>query len=278
MTARRSAPSLSLLLLLTAATWACDSGTAESSTTTDEGSATTDEGSATTSTTAGTGSETTDGDSVSESTNGDEATTSATGETSGSTSTGEAVCELPEGDVLDGSELTITIENTADEPRFISPFSEAFCNYSQVEIHVDGEAILWDHASAFPRSCSTCSHGCSDGGAEGLIINPGQTAEISWNGGYWGNTPLSEPCGLEACEDSEADGVLSECQVLRAMQDTAYTVRLNVFDTCPDAVVERDACSCDGDVCEVFYYEPQAGEYTVEASADFPAGASIVLE
>lgn len=275
MTARRSAPSLRLLLLLTATTWACDSGTAESSTSTDGGSATT-------STTAGTGSETTEGGSVSESTNGDETSGSTTDETSGSTSTGEAMCELPQGDRLDGSELTITIENTADEPRFISPFSEAICNYSQVEIHVDGEPILWDHAGASPQTCTTCNFGCSDGGADGLIINPGQTAEISWNGGFWGNTPLSESCGLEACESSEVwvegDSVPDECQVLRAMEDTEYTVRVNVFDTCPDAVVERGACSCDGGVCEVFYYEPRAGDYTVEASANFPAGATIVLE
>lgn len=275
MTAKLSAPSICFLLLLTATTGACDSGTAETSTTADDGSATT-------STTTGMGSETTDGDSVSDSTNSGEATTSTTGETSGSTSTGEAVCELPQGDVLDGSEVTITIENTADEPRFISPFSEAFCNYSQVEIHVDGEAILWDHAGAFPQSCTTCRSGCSDGGTDGLIINPGQTAEISWNGGYWGNTPLSESCGLEACEDSEVwvegDWVPDECQVLRAMEDTAYTVRVNVFDTCPDAITQRDACSCDGDVCEVFYYEPRAGDYTVEANANFPAGVAIVLE
>lgn len=258
-----NAPSLRLLLLLTATTWACDSDTAAS---TDGGQ------SGTSSTSAETEPEGTDG---SESTNA--------GGTSGSTSTGEAVCELPQDETLDGSEVTITIENATDEPRFVSPYSIIECNYSPVEVLVDGEPIRWDHEGAFHLRCTQCRPGgCSDGGAEGLIINPGQTAEISWNGGVWANTPLSEACGQEACDASESwvegDALPPECQVIRPMEDIAYTVRVNVFDTCPGSVVERDGCTCDDDVCETFFYEPSAGEYTVEVDATFPAGASIVLE
>lgn len=260
---RHNAPSLPLLVLLTACAWACDSETTAST----EG-----EQGGTSSTTAGAGSETTDGDEGTEST--------AMAETSESSSTGEAVCELPQADALGGSTATITIENTTDEPRFVSPYSTLSCNYSQVEVLLDGEPVLWDHAGAYPTSCTECySGGCSDGGTDGLIINPGQTAEISWNGGYWETTTLSETCGLEACEGSqnwvEGDSVPSECHVLRAMEGAAYTARVNVFDTCP---LEEEDCGCDEDVCEVFWYWPRVGDYTVEAGADFPAGATVVLE
>lgn len=276
MTQLRNAPSLCLLLLLTSTSWACDSETADTSAETDGGQL------ETSSTVAGTESETTDGDETSESTNGAETSGSTSGdETSGSTSTGEAQCEPPQDDALGSSGATITIENTTTEPRFVSPYSGIVCNYAQVEVLVEDEPVLWDHAGTFPNSCTTCSYGCSDGGAQGLIINPGQTVEIPWNGGYWGSAALSEACGREACEAEpnwvEEDGVPAECQVLRAMKDVEYTVRLNVFDTCPDSV-EPDACSCDEDVCEVFFYEPSAGEYTVEAGATFPAGATVVLE
>lgn len=270
MIQRRNAPSLRLLLLLTATTWACGSDTPAS---TDGGQG------GTSSTTAET--ETTDGNEGSESTSADEGSeSSGTGEGPESSSTGEAVCELPQGDSLGGSMATITIENTTSEPRFVSPYSSVACNYSKVEVLLDGEPVLWDHAGAYPTSCTECrGGGCSDGGADGLIINPGQTAEISWNGGYWETTALSETCGLEACEGAEnwveGDGVPGECHVLRAMEGALYTARVNVFDTCP---FEREDCGCDDDVCEVFYYEPTVGDYTVEADATFPGGATVVLE
>lgn len=267
MTQRPNTPSLRLLLLLAALTSACGSDPA---TTTEGGQ------SETSTTTAGTG--TTDGDESSGSTDGASGSAS-TGEASGSGSTGEAQCEVPQDDALGRSSATITIENTTTEPRFISPYSSFVCNYAQAEVLLDGEPVLWDHAGASPQSCTTCFYGCSDGGAQGLIINPGQTAEISWNGGYWENTPLSEACGREACEAEpnweEEDGVPAQCQVRRSMQDAPYTVRVNVLDTCP---LEPEDCSCDDDVCEVFFYEPSAGDYTVEAAATFPAGATIVLE
>lgn len=269
---QRNVPSLPLLVLLTACAWACDSETTAS---------TDGEQGGTSSTTTAAGSETTDGNEGSESTFMTEGSeSSSTGEGSESSTSGEAVCELPQGDSLGGSTATITIENTTDEPRFVSPYSTLPCNYSQVEVLLDGEPVLWDHEGAYPTSCIECrGGGCSDGGTDGLIINPGQTAEVSWNGGYWEMTALSETCGLEACEGSqnwvEGDSVPSQCHVLRAMEGAAYSVRVNVFDTCP---LEEEDCGCDEDVCEVFYYWPKVGDYTVEAGADFPAGATVVLE
>lgn len=213
-----------------------------------------------------------------ETASGSESTGAAGG--SESTGAGEPLCELPEDDVLDAG-TTITIENATDAPRYISPYSSFLCNYGQLEVLIDGEPVLWDHERAYPQRCTDCAYGCSDGGMDGLVIAPGQTAEIAWNGGYWGDETLSEACGTEICDgggDFEPTGVPAQCQALRAMEALEYTARVHVFDTCPDGLAESDACDCPDGVCETFFYEPTEGEYTAEATAVFPAGAAIVLE
>ncbi len=201
------------------------------------------------------------------------------GDDDDASSTGVAACELPENDELDGSMITISIENRTDETRYISPYSSFGCNYSQFELVLDGEPVLWDHASTSASTCSICGVGCSDGGADGLVIGPGQTAEVQWNGGYWASTTRSEACAVEACESipGATMGAL-ECDVLRAMTEAEYTIRVNVFDTCPASLEEAGDCECDGQVCEAFFYEPRPGDYTVEATETFPAGAVILLE
>lgn len=265
MTSRHTRSSLTFLLLLSSTIGACGSDTATPSGGTDGDSpetSATDHG--------------TDPEAM-----GDSEASESTGdaESSGSTSAGEAQCELPQDEALGDAVATITIENNTAEPRFVSPYSSFVCNYAQIEVLLGGEPVLWDHPEASPVDCSTCSYGCSDGGTHGLIINPGQIAEIPWNGGYWENSALSEACGREACEGSpnwvEGDAIPDACQVRRTMQATEYSVRVNVFDTCP---LEPDACGCDEDVCEVFFYEPQRGDYAVEAEAVFPAGATVVIE
>lgn len=208
------------------------------------------------------------------STTSDATETSPEDDTSGSSSAGEPRCELPQNDAVGSAVTTITIANTTAEPRFISPYSTALCNYSQVEVLLGGEPVLWDHEATYPNACTICEFGCSDGGTEGFIINPGQVAEVLWNGGFWQGTTRSEACTLEACG---SDDGAHECEVLRVMDEVEYTVRVNVFDACPESV-EPDACACDEGVCEVFFYEPRAGDYTVEATATFPAGAAVVLE
>ena len=197
----------------------------------------------------------------------------------GASSTGEPACELPEDDELDGSMITISIQNRTDETRYISPYSSFGCNYSQFELVLDGEPVLWDHASTSASTCSICGVGCSDGGADGLVIGPGQTAEVQWNGGYWASTTRSEACAVEACESipGATMGAL-ECDVLRAMTEAEYTIRINVFDTCPASLEEAGDCDCDGEVCEAFFYEPRPGDYTVEATETYPAGAVVILE
>ncbi len=208
-----------------------------------------------------------------------ETTTADADDGNDASSTGEPSCELPENDELDGSMITISIENRTDETRYISPYSSFICNYSQFELVLDGEPVLWDHASTSASACSICGVGCSDGGADGLVISPGQTAEVQWNGGYWASTTRSEACAVEACEStpSAAMGAL-ECDVLRAMTQAEYTIRINVFDTCPASLEEGGDCDCDGEVCEAFFYEPRPGDYTVEATETYPAGAVVILE
>lgn len=113
------------------------------------------------------------------------------------------------------------------------------------------------------------------------MINPGATAEVTWNGAAWTTTDLSEACARQACEADpnwiESNGLPSECEVLHDLESPDYTVRVHVHDTCPAGVAE-DECACGQDVCEVFFYEPSQGDYTVEASATFPEGAQIVLD
>ena len=185
--------------------------------------------------------------------------------------------ELPLNDVL-GRGTTITIENTSDAVRYLSPFSSFSCNYGQLQILIDGQPVLWDHAEAYPERCTDCGFGCSDGGTEGLVLAPGASAEIAWNGGYWGLETLDDACGPEICEPQVSNPSLpQQCQALRAMEAVEYTARVHVFDTCP-AEFDQDACACPDGVCEAFFYEPVEGDYTVDATAVFPAGATIVLE
>ena len=189
---------------------------------------------------------------------------------------GVEVCEPPLSDEPGPSMATITIRNDAEEPRFIAPWSPFACNYAKLEILVDGASVHWDHERAYPQACDDCWWGCSDGGDMGLVINPGATAEVRWNGAAWTTTPLSEACALEACAE-DPSWLPTNCEVLRNLEAVEYVARVHVFDTCPDGVSE-DACACDEDVCEIFFYEPGMGEHTAEAGATFPNGATIVLQ
>lgn len=185
-------------------------------------------------------------------------------------------CAPPTNDAPGADGATITIRNDTAAPVYVLPKSKFVCNYAQIEIEIDGANVHWDHPGVFPFPCdpTRCLWGCSDGGDEGLIINPGGVAEVPWNGAIWATETLSQACVDEFdCPDAGA-----ECEARRAPGDVMYTARVHITDECPGAL---DACeACVDDVCELFVYEPNYVDtkQTYEASAVFPAGAAIVVE
>lgn len=201
---------------------------------------------------------------------GTESPTSTTDGTTG------AVCELPANDEPGASTATITIRNDSAAAVYVLPKSQFSCNYALIEIDIDGANVHWDHPGVYPYPCDEgrCQWGCSDGGSNGLIINPGAAAEVPWNGGVWAKEALSEACLAEfGCPESGP-----ECEARRVQGEVAYTARVHVTDTCPG---EMDVCdACVAGVCELFVYEPNWIDtvQSYEASAAFPAGAEIVIQ
>lgn len=208
---------------------------------------------------------------------GDSGTESGSGssgeETLGeSSSTGSLECVPPADDALSGATTTITIRNDAAEPRFVVAAGD--CGKDTLEVLVDGELVVHDHDGVVVTVCAQCQNQCGNGSTPGLIINPGQTADVDWNGGFWTPTERSQACALEACEDEPNPP--TSCQVLQAMDEGInYTARVHVLDTCPFG--DAEACGCDEDVCAYNVKSPTTDDM-VEATAVFPTGASIVLE
>ena len=194
--------------------------------------------------------------------------------TATATDTDGEACELPGDATPSGETALITIRNERDAAIFVMPYSSFTCNYGKVEIDVGGAPVLWDHAGTYAYACSAdlCDWGCSDGGTTGFIINPGAEAQVEWNGALWTDTALSETCKAElGCVNDPGD----TCEV-RTLVEGDYTVRVNLSATCP---VEDECMACTDGVCEVFFYEPSAGEISesFEVSATFPAGAEVVI-
>jgi hypothetical protein len=193
--------------------------------------------------------------------------------TADGTETGGA-CEPPANATPDQMAV-ISITNTRNVPIYVIPYSSFGCNYGKVEISVGDQPVLWQHDGTYADDCSgpLCDWGCSDGGSQGLIINPGATAEVEWNGGMWTETPLSDACRAEAACDNDPGPT---CRVLEVVEGT-YLARVNLTDTCP---IPDECMACTEGVCEVFFYEPSAAEVTesFSASAVFPEGASIVFQ
>jgi hypothetical protein len=189
------------------------------------------------------------------------------------TDTGGA-CELPTNAMPDQMAV-ITINNARDVPVYVIPYSTFGCNYGKVEIEVGGEPVLWQHGGTYAYDCSgpLCDWGCSDGGSQGFIINPGATAEVEWNGGVWTETTLSDACRAEAACLNDPGPT---CNVLGVVEGQ-YLVRVNLSATCP---VTDECMACTDGVCEVFFYEPSAAEVSESftASAVFPAGVDIVID
>lgn len=185
------------------------------------------------------------------------------------------VCEPPVNEEPGQAGATITIRNAGAIPVYVLPKSQFVCNYTQIEIDIDGVNVHWDHPGVYPYPCDAtrCQWGCSDGGWDGLIINPGATAEIPWNGAVWADETLSDACVEEFCPQG---GV--ECEARRALTDVTYTARVQITDTCPG---ELDVCeACVEGVCNLFVYEPNSFPtlQSFEATATFPEGAAIVIE
>lgn len=204
-----------------------------------------------------------------------------TGSESSGSEGGASVCVPPEDEELGGTTTVITIRNNTDTPRFLSPYAESMCDYDAVQLFVEGEKIHRDHEDVVVTRCDQCDNSCSNGGAPGLIINPGAVAEIPWNGGFWTPTERSEACVVEACEELPGwdpnGAVQTPCSVLRSLEDgVEYTARIHVLDACP--IGDADACACDKGVCVFNEDEPSQGDSTVEATAAYPAGADIVLD
>jgi hypothetical protein len=189
------------------------------------------------------------------------------------TGTDTGGCELPSDAPLGPDTATITIRNDSAVPAYVLPNSPFGCNYSQIQIEVDGQPVKWDHWGVYRLPCDECEWGCSDGGANGLIVNPGASAEVVWNGGIWPSESLSPECvALGLCNGNP----LTECEV-RANFTGEYTAIVELAQDCPGD--DQAACACAEDVCPLFVYEP--GYFEVwqrfEASASFPAGAEIVI-
>ena len=203
----------------------------------------------------------------------DAASQSSTEDTDTDTETG-GECVLPQDDDSIHATATITIRNDASEPRYVLPKSQFNCNYPKLQIDIDGANVLWDHPGAYPQACNgdLCNWGCSDGGSMGLMINPGATATVEWNGAVWASEPVSE-----FCADLSCGGFIEQCDARRAYESVDYVARVLLSEQCPN-LPECEAC--DQDVCEIFVYEPSAIETwnSIEAAATFPAGAEIVLD
>ncbi len=217
-----------------------------------------------------------DDDALTSESEADPSATVTDGQTSTTAGETAATCELPESDSPSQTAM-ITVRNNSDAPAFVLPKSDFSCNYDLLELELDGELIQYDHEGIYPVGCDErlCGYGCSDGGDQGLIINPGATASIPWNGARWVWESLSQTC-VESfeCEYGEAGDA---CQVRRLVGELQYTARVRLAELCPEV---EGQCPCDGDVCEVFVYEPNYIETwkTFEAAATFPDGAAIVIE
>lgn len=141
---------------------------------------------------------------------------------------------------------------------------------------VDGEVINHDHAGVFVFTCGKCQNPCGNGSTPGLIINPGQSAELQWNGGFWAETERSEACTAEACGDDP--NLDTTCSILQAFEAGAdFTVRVRALETCPQG--DDESCTCDDDVCP-YSGERLSGEFdtVVEGTVTFPEGTTLVLE
>ena len=195
------------------------------------------------------------------------------GDTQGETH-GE-MCVWPQDDTPAGTEATITIRNESAAVAYVLPKSPFSCDYTKFQIDIEGEPVRWDHPNIYPVECGpgACGWGCSDGGDQGLIINPGASVDLSWNGALWRSEELSEACVAEI----ECVNTVSSCEVRQAYESVEYTVRVQLAESCPG--VEGECAACDAGVCEIFVYEPQAFETwkSFEASATFPEGVEVVI-
>lgn len=200
----------------------------------------------------------------------DTSTTDTETETDTDTDTGG--CELPSDAPLGPDTATITIRNDSGVPAYVLPNSPFGCNYGKIQIEVDGEPVKWDNPGAYAIPCDECGWGCSDGGFDGWILNPGASAEVVWNGGIWASESLSPECvALSMC-----DNPVTSCEA-RTNFSGEYTAIVELAQDCPGD--DQAACACAEDVCPLFVYEPQYFEVwqRLEASASFPAGAEIVI-
>ncbi|KIG17303.1 hypothetical protein DB30_03486 [Enhygromyxa salina] len=214
---------------------------------------------------------------------GEEAGTETNGtETNGSTTdaptgteTEGAACMLPENDTPTASTATITIRNDSAEVAYLLPKSEFGCNYGKYQIDIEGQNVFHDHPGAYPFACDAnlCDYGCSDGGDMGLVINPGASTELTWNGAVWQRETLSDACITEL----DCVNAATECDVRKIYESVDYTVRIQLSETCPG--VEDECVACDSDVCELFVYEPSGFPTwkSFEASGTFPEGVEIVI-
>ncbi len=195
------------------------------------------------------------------------------GEDSSSSGGDADVCDLPENDAL-GDAVAITIRNDSAEPRFI--VAEGFCGQEPFEILVDDAVVVHDHPRAFYTACDQCGNLCGNGTSPGLIINPGQSAEVEWNGGYWAAVDRPEACTEQICAENPGETPSESCSVLQSIENgMEFGVRVYVHETCPQG--DEDDCTCDDDVCP-YGAEEVSGGTIVEALGTFPEGATLVIE
>ena len=193
------------------------------------------------------------------------------------TDTSDEVCDPPANAAPMGA-APIRVTNNRDVQIYVMPYSSFGCNYGKVEIEVEGEPVLWHHEGTYAYDCSAslCDWGCSNGGAKGWIINPGETAELTWTGGLWRRVPLPQACA-DAMECLNDPG--DTCEVLELLDEgTPYLASVNLSETCP---IPNECEACTEGVCEVsFEDEPFVGPDTESFSAggSYPGGAEVVVE
>ncbi len=248
------------------------SGTGTSATTSAGGSA-----SATSTTSAGESTSTTATTSAS-----DSASTTAT-------TTAGGACMLPTDDPPGAASMSITITNDSNEARFLLP-DLLYCTSRLVRLDAGDppSTLTWggDRDAGATPECSSgqlCGDvpGCSDGTYPGLVLSPGASHTVTWDGYHWASLPVPNTCADLPSVCAEPSYFSGDCAALRAIADaTQITATVFLADTCPVADGDPTACACAQDSCPISVYDgdlppnPQA----VSVTGQYPQDLQIVLQ
>ena len=213
---------------------------------------------------------------------GNDSATFTTTDGSG-TATAGASCDLP-ADIPPGdTAITITLTNTSTEPRYVLP-NFLTCTSRLVRLALyDVQPLLWggDQSPEGPpcNGDALCAgFGCSDSSYPGLVLSPGASHVISWDGMIWDKATVPMACADDpACAMPE--NLPDSCYFLRALAQGSYTATVALSETCP-ADGPGASCDCAADSCpiDVSNSDPHPVWQTFQATADFPQGVEILIQ